>query len=180
MKKEQRNLLLKKRGALNRSFIRSRSAIISKKVYEFLKKGKFHFVASYNPYNNEANPNLYLSPNSLFFPKVESEELKSMSFYRGKLSSSFKGIKEPKLFKQKIFKKNIDVILVPGVGFDERGFRIGYGAGFYDRFLNGVRAVKVGVTFDCCIVDRVENSKNDEPVDVVITEKRKIFCKLRR
>ncbi len=103
-----------------------------------------------------------------------------MSFYRGKLSSSFKGIKEPKLFKQKIFKKNIDVILVPGVGFDERGFRIGYGAGFYDRFLNGVRAVKVGVTFDCCIVDRVENSKNDEPVDVVITEKRKIFCKLRR
>ena len=180
MKKEQRNVLLKKRGALNKSYIRSRSAVISKKVYEFLKKGRFHFVASYSPYNNEANPNLFLPSDSLFFPKVESESLKKMSFYRGKLTSSFRGIREPKLFKQKIFKKDLDVILVPGVGFDERGFRIGYGGGFYDRFLSGVKAVKVGVTFDCCVVDRVENSENDEPVDVVITEKRKIFCKLRR
>jgi len=180
LKKEQRNVLLKKRGALNKSYIRSRSAVISKKVYEFLKKGRFHFVASYSPYNNEANPNLFLPSDSLFFPKVESESLKKMSFYRGKLTSSFRGIREPKLFKQKIFKKDLDVILVPGVGFDERGFRIGYGGGFYDRFLSGVKAVKVGVTFDCCVVDRVENSENDEPVDVVITEKRKIFCKLRR
>ncbi len=103
-----------------------------------------------------------------------------MSFYRGTLGKSFKGIKEPKLFKRKAFKKDLDIIIVPGIAFDKRGYRIGYGAGFYDRFLKDFRGKKIGVAFDCCIVERVPVSKNDVPVDVILTEKRKILCKLRR
>jgi len=180
LKNRQRNELLKKRGALNRSFIRTRSVLISKKLYFLLKRLGVCSVASYSPYNNEVNPNLYLDPRVLYFPKVESLKTHAMSFFKGTLVKSFKGIKEPKVFKTKIFKKDLRVIVVPGVGFDERGYRIGYGAGFYDRFLKGLRAFKVGVVFECCMVGRVENADNDIPVDVVITEKREIHCRLRR
>ncbi len=180
MKNKQRNELLKKRGALNKSFIRSKSVIISQKLYGFLRAKRKCRVASYSPYNNEVDPNLYFLASKLYFPKVKSIKNSEMSFFRGTLVKSFKGIKEPKIFKTKAFKRDLDVIIVPGVGFDERGYRIGYGAGFYDNFLKGLKALKVGVTLECCIVDKVFNSYNDEPVDVVITEKRKIFCRLRR
>lgn len=180
MKNRQRNELLKRRGALNRSFIRRKSALISKKLYSLLKRRGFSSVASYSPYNNEVDPNIYLDSRSLYFPKVESIESRTMSFFRGPLVRSFKGIKEPKVFKRKAFRKNFEAIVVPGVGFDERGYRIGYGAGFYDRFLKDLRAFKVGVAFECCVVGRVENTENDISVDVVITEKREIHCRLRR
>ena len=180
MKNRQRNELLKKRGALNRSLILLKSALISRKLYFFLKRRDFSSIASYSPYNNEVDPNLYLNPKDLYFPKVESPKTYSMSFFKGTLVKSFKGIKEPRIFKTKAFKKDLRVIVVPGVGFDERGYRIGYGAGFYDRFLKGLRAFKIGVAFECCIVGRVENTENDIPVDVVVTEKREIHCRLRR
>ncbi len=180
MKKKQRNKLLKKRGALNKSYIRLRSALISKRVCSIIERYAFIKVASYSPYNNEVNPNVYLNSKVLYFPKIESFKNASMSFFSGTLSQSFNGIKEPKVFKRKIFKKHIQAIIVPGVGFDERGFRIGYGAGFYDRFLKDLKALKIGVAFDCCLVDRIKNEKNDIPVDFVITEKREIYCKLRR
>ncbi len=180
MKEKQRNKLLKRRGALNKSYIRTRSALISKKVYSILERYAFTEVASYSPYNNEANPNIYLNFKVLYFPKIESFRDASMSFFSGTLAQSFNGIREPKIFKRKIFKKYIQAIIVPGVGFDERGFRIGYGAGFYDRFLKDSKALKIGVTFECCLVDRIQNEKNDIPVDFVVTEKREIYCKLRR
>ncbi len=180
MKNRQRNELLKKRGALNRSFILQKSALISRKLYSFLKRKGFSSVASYSPYNNEVNPNLFLKSKDLYFPRVESPKTYTMSFFKGTLVKSFKGIKEPRIFKTKTFGKDLKAIVVPGVGFDERGYRIGYGAGFYDRFLRGLRAFKIGVAFECCMVERVENTENDIPVDVVITEKREIHCRLRR
>ncbi len=180
MKNEQRNKLLKKRGALNKSYIRIRSVLVSKRLYSILRRYSSLGIASYSPYNNEANPNLYLNSKVLYFPRIESVKNASMSFFKGALVKSFNGIKEPKVFKRKIFKKQIRVVVVPGVGFDERGFRVGYGAGFYDRFLRDLRALKVGITFECCLVKRIKNTENDVPVDLVVTEKREIHCRLRR
>ena len=180
MKNEQRNKLLKKRGALNKSYIHAKSALLSKKLYVVLKRYTFSKIASYSPYNNEANPNVYLNCKVLYFPKITSIKNASMSFFKGTLAKSFNGIREPKIFKRKLFKKQIRVIIIPGVGFDERGFRIGYGAGFYDRFLKGLRVLKIGVAFECCLIDKVEDTGNDVPVDLVVTEKREIHCRLRR
>jgi len=71
-----------------------------------------------------------------------------------------------------------DVVLVPGVGFDLRGNRIGQGKGYYDRFLTGVRddAVKIGLAFDCQLADEVPHDQHDQTVDFVITESRLIGC----
>jgi len=68
---------------------------------------------------------------------------------------------------------NIDLLLVPGVGFDRAGGRLGHGRGYYDRFLRqcGSAAARVGLAFECQLVDRIPMGPGDEPVDVVVTER---------
>lgn len=67
----------------------------------------------------------------------------------------------------------VDLVLVPALAIDERGHRIGYGKGFYDRLLprlGGAR--RVAVVFDFEIITEVPNREGDEPVDVVVTDGR--------
>jgi 5-formyltetrahydrofolate cyclo-ligase len=63
-------------------------------------------------------------------------------------------------------------VLVPGVAFDRRGGRLGHGKGFYDRLLRRLpaEAVRVGVAFECQLVEEVPMGPADEPVDRVVTE----------
>jgi len=67
----------------------------------------------------------------------------------------------------------IDVFIVPGIVFDREGHRIGWGRGFYDRFLEGAarRKVKIGLAFEFQMVERVPREKHDICVDIVVTEK---------
>ena len=69
---------------------------------------------------------------------------------------------------------DIDVIVVPGVAFDKKGNRIGFGAGFYDRFLKNKskKTVTVALAYDYQIIDTIPNDKFDVPLDYIITEKR--------
>lgn len=67
----------------------------------------------------------------------------------------------------------IDLVLVPALAADERGHRIGYGKGFYDRLLPRLsRACRVCVIFDFELVQEVPERAGDEPVDVVVTDLR--------
>ncbi len=66
-----------------------------------------------------------------------------------------------------------DIVIVPGVGFDRRGFRIGFGGGYYDRFLARPEAASclvVGVCYDFQIVESVPAEDWDKPVHVICTE----------
>jgi 5-formyltetrahydrofolate cyclo-ligase len=68
--------------------------------------------------------------------------------------------------------EEIDVVVVPGLAFDRRGHRVGYGGGFYDRFLGRLRpdALTVGICFSVQVVDEVPHGRGDRPVDLVVTE----------
>ncbi|GAU08207.1 5-formyltetrahydrofolate cyclo-ligase [Desulfoplanes formicivorans] len=66
-----------------------------------------------------------------------------------------------------------DIVLVPGVGFDRHGFRIGYGGGYYDRFFARHpmdKALIIGLAFACQIMDQLPHDPWDKPVDMVVTE----------
>jgi len=81
-----------------------------------------------------------------------------------------------------VFLEEIDLVVVPGVAFDKKGGRIGFGGGFYDRLLVRFSEIKnevkfVGLAFECQIVERVPREQHDVLVDFIITEKRVIFCK---
>ncbi len=70
--------------------------------------------------------------------------------------------------------EDIDLLIVPGLGFDPQGHRIGRGAGFYDRFLSqpGFRATTFGLSFDEQVVDTVPTQAHDVPLDGLITDRR--------
>jgi 5-formyltetrahydrofolate cyclo-ligase len=72
----------------------------------------------------------------------------------------------------------VDVVVVPGVAFDRAGRRVGYGGGFYDRFLPRTRpgALAVAVAFALQVVDAVPHGGGDRGVQVIVTEDEVIRC----
>ena len=65
-----------------------------------------------------------------------------------------------------------DVVLVPGLAFDEAGGRLGLGRGYYDRFLAGLTSTTIGLAFEAQVVERVPVAQQDVALDWVITERR--------
>jgi 5-formyltetrahydrofolate cyclo-ligase len=63
------------------------------------------------------------------------------------------------------------VCIVPAVVFDKKGFRIGYGGGYYDRYLSGFRGTKVGMAYRDFIVNSVPHGRFDLTVDVMMNER---------
>ncbi len=77
------------------------------------------------------------------------------------------GILEPKTNKS-ITDFNNSICIIPGVAFDKQNNRIGYGKGFYDRFLKNYKGIKIGLTYKECICDKIDNDINDIKLDKVI------------
>ena len=98
-----------------------------------------------------------------------------MDFYSWSTKSLLKlnkfGIPEPEKIK-KVFP---DIIFVPIVAFDNRLYRIGYGGGYYDRYLQKVsnkkKIFKVGIAYSCQKINKVPINKHDKKLDIIITEK---------
>lgn len=82
------------------------------------------------------------------------------------------GIMEPKRENQSISPEQVDLVVVPGVVFDRQGNRLGYGAGYYDRFLQRCRpsAARIALAFDLQLVDQLPSEPHDQRMDYVITE----------
>lgn len=90
------------------------------------------------------------------------------------LAPGFCGIPEPSADDSLAAAEEIDMVIVPGVAFDESCCRLGRGGGFYDRLLRRLRpdALTVGVTFDEQVVDALPLEEHDTPVDLVVTPTR--------
>ena len=82
------------------------------------------------------------------------------------------GIAEPAVYGEKISgADDADIVVAPGLVFDMRGYRIGYGGGFYDKFLEGrKKSFAAGLCFEMQITDKVPNQSHDEKLDAVVTE----------
>ncbi len=73
------------------------------------------------------------------------------------------------------------VCIVPGLAFDFRGYRLGFGKGYYDRFLSNFDGTKIGLCYECCLNEVLPNDKYDIKVDILVTEKRVIrFADIRK
>ena len=79
---------------------------------------------------------------------------------------------EPKVNQcEKLTQFSQSVCIVPGLAFDIRGYRLGYGKGYYDRFLNKYDLPKFGICYTLCTQTKLINGKYDKPVDLLITDK---------
>jgi 5-formyltetrahydrofolate cyclo-ligase len=83
------------------------------------------------------------------------------------------GIREPKAdILRPVPSGELDAVVVPAVAFDRRGHRLGYGGGYYDRFLPGApRATRIGVAFARQIVPEIPADPHDVTMDCIVTER---------
>ncbi len=120
-------------------------------------------VDTFNLINYSLNKNKKVA-----VPKCEENDI---IFYEIKslkdLEEGNFGILEPKVNKP-ITDFNNSICIVPGVAFDKQNNRIGYGKGFYDRFLKNYEGTKIGLTYKECICDKIDSDINDIKMDKII------------
>ena len=102
---------------------------------------------------------------SLAAPGLEHRELVDES----DLQTNRWGIHEPQT-GDLIPINEVDLVIVPALGADRSGHRVGYGGGFYDRFLGRISAPAVAVVYSACLTDRIAVEAHDVPVSIVVTE----------
>ena len=175
---------------MKKSDIRNKILNIRKKKFDPLKKINFNIIKDFI-FNNSAKPVIggYIPVNYEIdclniLKKLENEKIKislpviknnnEMEFYRYSFKFPMKinkyGIPEP--FKTKIQLPNI--LFVPLVAFDDKLYRIGYGGGYYDRYLAKLEKKKffksIGFAFSFQKVDKIPINNFDKKLDLVITE----------
>jgi len=169
-----RKFLLENRDAISFDLIK----IASKAIHKNLKKiddfRQAKFIAGYYPIGSEVKTQEIMQEvladgKTLALPKVRGEDLefrKVTDF--GNLEKSGFGIMEPKDWCNII--EDIDVILVPTVGITRDGIRLGYGYGYYDRFLKKTGAKIIALTYAKQIVRNIPQAENDIKVNWIVTE----------
>lgn len=143
------------------------NTIINSEIYNSSK-----VVYCYCSVNNEVDMTMLMSDclnkgKILALPKVIGND---MTFYIitdfNQLQKGYMKIPEP--VTDNIAPKP-DIVIVPGLAFTKEGKRIGYGAGFYDRYLKNIDTYKIGVGFNFQIVDELKQHENDINLDTIIT-----------
>jgi 5-formyltetrahydrofolate cyclo-ligase len=109
-------------------------------------------------------PKCYDHSKMVFFSVSSPDELICDSF----------NIKAPKYETDIYTPKPSDIIIVPAMSYDKKGFRLGYGKGFYDRFLPDFMGTKIGLCYYDFISDSLPTGRFDMSVDIIITEKKYI------
>ncbi len=140
---------------------------------EKVKKAKI--ILTYVSYNNEVDTlNLikyFLKKKKVAVPKVEKGK---MNFYfiesLDDLEEGYAHILEPTTEK-KVPNFKESVCLTPGICFSKLGYRIGYGGGFYDQFFSENKMYRIGLCYQECLIDDVDNEEHDQKVDEIITER---------
>jgi 5-formyltetrahydrofolate cyclo-ligase len=103
-------------------------------------------------------------------------ETYGMEFYEinslDELSSGTYGVLEPDPSRsRRVENQKNSICIVPGLSFDSQGYRLGYGKGYYDRFLSGFVGTTVGLCYAKCMKWNLPHGYYDQPVDLLITEK---------
>ena len=183
-KKILRKEILEKRNNMDLVKKEEMDKKILKEFYEskYYKEAEKIFI--YISYDSEINTkeiiNKALKNNKkIYVPRTEFKtrhmdavEITSLD----NLIESKYGILEPSKEESYIDPNDLDLIVVPGVAFDRNGGRMGYGAGFYDRYFKKInkeninKIVKLALAYELQMLDKVPMNEQDVPVDYIITE----------
>ena len=126
-------------------------------------------VMLYMPIKGEADVTGLLCDEKVFVtPVTKGNDM--YACIMGELEVGAFGVSEPK-DKTPFDKRAIDLVIVPGVVFDKSGNRIGYGKGYYDRFLKDMTCFKTGVCHSFQLIEEIECEEHDVKMDMIVTER---------
>ena len=150
------------------------SSIITKKVLSHPKIITSSTILIYMSNNNEVDTkeiiNALLPSKKIALPKVINKEIKF--YYINsllELSPGYYGILEP-ITTNPVNNYDNTICITPGVCFSRDGYRIGYGGGYYDRFLSKHKVYTIGLCYKECLVDALPHESHDKQIDEIITD----------
>jgi 5-formyltetrahydrofolate cyclo-ligase len=109
-------------------------------------------------------------------PRIQGQRLLVHPYDPARLVRHRFGMLEPAPDLPVIEPGTLDVVLVPGVAFDRQGGRLGFGGGYYDRFLPTTPALRVAATYDECLREALPCAAHDQRMDWVVTPTEEIHC----
>ena len=184
LKRQLRKELIKERCALSPVQIAEKSAVIVDRLLRLDEYLDAHFVMVYLDCRSEVQTgDLVLRAladgKRVAVPVTDTANWSLtpslITDFPGGLQPGPWGIPEPKPQVMRLLDPAIlDIVIVPGVGFDKSGHRIGYGYGYYDRFLRrtGQKTIHIGLAFELQLRPNLYPGPHDVPVHYILTEER--------
>ena len=188
-KKELRKQIITERDQLTDDEIATKSAIIAEKLYSLPAFNQAEAIMYFVSFGSEVDTRPMVEETirrgkTALAPKAvpQSRELipSRIIDWESDLMPGYYNIPEPRAGALRPYApEQIDLLIVPGVAFDLKGNRLGYGGGYYDRFFSLLKpgTPLVALVFDLQIVPAVPIDEWDRPVDCVITDQRLIEIK---
>lgn len=178
-KKALRKEIIKKRAMLSDKEIIDKSHSILDRLLNIPEFINSDCVLVYIDYNHEVSTRAIINycienNKSIYAPKVIGDYMEFIRFedYNSLMKSSM-GILEPTGDDIYLSGDSKDIAIIPGVVFDTDCNRIGYGGGFYDKYLEvHPWLVKVAVAFELQIIDSIESEEFDIKPDIIVTDRR--------
>ena len=183
MKQTLKQQIFEKRNSLPKEEIREKSIKIKNNLFSLKEFNVAKNIMLYVSFNTEADTQkiikelLNKKEKTIVVPyvtkgdfKLHLSELKSFNELKPKTF----GILEPReMYIREFNPDKLDLVIVPGIAFDKKGHRIGYGYGYYDRFLKTIKkkAVKIGLAFDFQLIESIPEEEHDVPMNIVVTDK---------
>ncbi|MBU0543844.1 MAG: 5-formyltetrahydrofolate cyclo-ligase [Proteobacteria bacterium] len=186
-KGEMRNNISKIFSKLSANNISEKTKNIEKRLFEFAnfieaKTSLLYINSEYEVVTKDILERCFVYNKTIILPSFNAEiqkiSLLKVDNLKTSLKRGEKGTLEPDASKCKIVPiEFIDIAIIPGFAFDEKGGRIGSGNGLYDRLIPilPVTTRKVGLAYESQIVQHVPMDSHDRHVDIIITENRIIY-----
>jgi len=165
--------VLERRNGLTQSEIAS----LSKRIQDFVIGSKefksAKVVGAYYAFGSEVKTDLILEKakalgKKVALPSIEGESLTFYELSSGKyLVKGRFGIMEPLPYGPV---DRMDLLVVPGIAFDKKGYRLGYGKGYYDKFLAKKSVFSIGLAYSFQLLGSLPKAKYDKRLDAIATE----------
>jgi 5-formyltetrahydrofolate cyclo-ligase len=181
---EQKSILRKetlhKRNSLNQFEISTKSKIIQNNVIRRPEFIESESIGLYLPIGSEVETwdiinHVLNSGRTLLLPRIVTSDIRyyiveQKDFYNESFDMNRFGIKEPKVMNGIV--DFIDLLIIPGIVFDPNGYRIGYGYGYYDKYLTNKKFSKcIGLGYDFQFIkSRIPIFAYDQRIDILVTE----------
>lgn len=165
--------MLSRRNVLNQAEIIALSKAAQSQVIKGERFGAAHSLGVYYAIGTEVRTDTLIAEAQKLGKKVSLPVVqgKIITFHEYSSSSSLVkgkyGIMEPKTHGKPA---HLDLLIVPGIAFDRSGFRLGYGKGYYDRYLAKEPTYSIGLAYSFQIIDRIPRVGHDRNLDAVATE----------